>query len=348
MNASLRLLFLCAVMIFTLGIQWQPSVLPDCPEGAGELNYTVSTNEITCGPPFQSPLGYAPLNPANNLSDVNSTSTSLVNLGGQINLAATAKDGAGTTILGTTLTSRTHGDVPCYDGSGTPTWRNCEPGPATNTQTGNYAILGTSATSSGDKGKVVRSNKSTAAAYTIAQAGSAGFDALYSVRLCSVGTGATTLTPATSTINGAAALVLRQWDCADINSDGANYHASVSRNPPKSFGGSFDGGGSALVPGTTVPIAIPFSCTISAWSISVDTGTATFDLWKIATGTALPTVSNTITSTKPAIASNTHIRDTSPSGEFSSLDVTGGDVLIVKLDAVSSATKANITVECML
>lgn len=178
----------------------------------------------------QSSLGYTPLNPANNLSDVNNTATALGTLGGQVNLAATAKSGSGTTVLGNTLSGLTHGDIECYDGAAG-TWKNCEPGPATNAQTGtSYTIVGTSATASGDKGKLVTTSNASPVAVSIAAAGGAGFDALYSFKLCSIGVGATTLTPTTSTINGQATLVLYKGDCADINSDGANYHALVARD----------------------------------------------------------------------------------------------------------------------
>lgn len=179
----------------------------------------------------QSALGYTPLNPSNNLSDVGSAATSRTNLSAQLDVGITAKSSAGTTVPGMTLTTLTHGDQPCYDGSGTPAWKNCEPGPATNAQTGtSYAIVGTSATSSGDKGKIITTSNASPVAVSIAAAGGAGFDALFSFKWCNIGAGAGTLTPTTSTINGAATLVLYKGDCADINSDGANYHALVAKD----------------------------------------------------------------------------------------------------------------------
>ncbi len=68
----------------------------------------------------------------------------------------------------------------------------------------------------------------------------------------------------------------------------------------RSFGASFDGGGEALTTGKTVYTTIPYACTISAWNITVDTGTATVDIWKVATGTAIPTNGNSITSAATA------------------------------------------------
>ena len=113
----------------------------------------------------------------------------------------------------------------------------------------------------------------------------------------------------------------------------------------RSFGGSFDGGGSALTAGKTTYVTVPFACTIAAWNILVDTGTATIDIWKIATGTAIPTVANTITaSATPAIAANTAIHSTTLTGWTTV--VAANDIVGVNLKVVSGATFANLVVEC--
>ena len=113
----------------------------------------------------------------------------------------------------------------------------------------------------------------------------------------------------------------------------------------RSFGGSFDGGGSALTAGKTTYVTIPFACTIAAWNILVDTGTATIDIWKIATGTAIPTVANTITaSAVPAIASGTAIHSTTLTSWTTA--VAANDIVGVNLKVVSGATFANLVVEC--
>ena len=114
-------------------------------------------------------------------------------------------------------------DMFCFD-SASGKWGYCELGIASNPQTGDYAIV------TGDKGKMVTSNKATAAAWTIAAAGGQGFDALWNTQVCSIGVGKTTITPTTSTIGGSANLVLYKGDCALIKSDGANYQTVVSRN----------------------------------------------------------------------------------------------------------------------
>lgn len=115
----------------------------------------------------------------------------------------------------------------------------------------------------------------------------------------------------------------------------------------RSIGAGFDGGGSPLTSGTTSTtyFTVPFACTISAWNATVDTGTITLDVWKIATGTAIPTIANTITaSALPAISSGTAIHSTTLTGWTKS--VSANDIFGVEINAVSSATKASLVLEC--
>lgn len=89
-----------------------------------------------------------------------------------------------------------------------------------NAQTGaTYALA------SGDRGKLVTINRATAVAVSIAQAGTTGFETGYAVFVDCIGAGTATVTPTTSTINGAATLVLTTEMSALIVSDGTNYRA---------------------------------------------------------------------------------------------------------------------------
>lgn len=86
----------------------------------------------------------------------------------------------------------------------------------------NYAFL------AGDCGSIVYLNNASPQIPTIAQAGSAGFLKGYFVEACNIGAGTQTITPATSTIGGAATFVLPAGSaaapkCIGINSDGTNY-----------------------------------------------------------------------------------------------------------------------------
>lgn len=87
---------------------------------------------------------------------------------------------------------------------------------------------GTVALLSTDRGKQVNASNGTANAISIAQAGTAGFEAGYVAYACQTGAGAATITPTTSTINGAANFTFSsQYACARVRSDGTNYEASL-------------------------------------------------------------------------------------------------------------------------
>jgi len=106
-----------------------------------------------------------------------------------------------------------------------------------------------------------------------------------------------------------------------------------------------DTGGSALSSGSVVYLTVPYACTISAWNMTVDAGTATIDIWKIASGTAIPTVSNTITaSALPAISTGTAIHSTTLTGWTTS--VSANDIFGFSLKTVATAKYVDIDVEC--
>lgn len=92
-------------------------------------------------------------------------------------------------------------------------------------------------------------------------------------------------------------------------------------------------------------VTAPYACTISAWNILVDAGTATVDVWKIATGSAIPTVSNTITaSALPAIASGTAIHSTTLTSWTTS--VAKDDIFAFKVSAVATAKQLFVSLQC--
>jgi hypothetical protein len=125
---------------------------------------------------------------------------------------------------------------------------------------------------------------------------------------------------------------------------------SASRLPSntkiRSFGTTFgDTAGSALTSGSVVYFTVPYSCTISAWNATVDAGTVTFDIWKIATGTAIPTVTNTITAAAlPAISTGTAKHSTTLTAWTTS--VTANDIIGIQLNTVATAKFAELDVEC--
>lgn len=99
-----------------------------------------------------------------------------------------------------------------------------------NAQTGtSYAIA------DGDRGKLITATNAAAQAYTIAQAGAASnFQSGWFADIKNISTaqvGVVTITPTTSTINGAASYKLPPGQSARITSDGTNYQVIANGGP---------------------------------------------------------------------------------------------------------------------
>jgi len=138
--------------------------------------------------------------------------------------------------------------------------------------------------------------------------------------------------------------VLHATAVAGIGAFGAIAAADIpSALRARGVGMNFNAGGSAIAVNSISYIAtVPFAGTISAWDLCVDTGTATVDVFKIATGTGLPTASITASAT-PAIASNNCLHSTTLTGWTTS--VAAGDRLAFKVTAISAATNISIVLE---
>jgi hypothetical protein len=113
------------------------------------------------------------------------------------------------------------------------------------------------------------------------------------------------------------------------------------------FGASFGSaasGSPALVTDTAY-FTVPHACSIAAWNITVNAGTAIFDIWKVATGTAIPSSANSITaSAQPAISTGTAIHSATLTGW--TISVSANDIVAINLKSVATATFASIVVEC--
>lgn len=116
----------------------------------------------------------------------------------------------------------------------------------------------------------------------------------------------------------------------------------------RTIGASFSGSGSALTTGTVGYITVPFACTIAGYNIQgADAGTVSFDVWKIATGTANPTVTNTIlTGGYLQLSTGTAVHSTSTS-LFTSTTSSANDIYGFEIEAVSGGmTKVGVNVQC--
>lgn len=126
-----------------------------------------------------------------------------------------------------------------------------------------------------------------------------------------------------------------------------NAGTNCTFNQPLSIGGiiqatNFNGiasfgiqNSSAVPTGAILGTAIAQTAgTITGWSITVDAGTATVEFWKIASGTASPTVANTINTSGVAISTGTVIESTTVT-DFTSTTITKGDIMICNVKTIS-------------
>jgi hypothetical protein len=111
------------------------------------------------------------------------------------------------------------------------------------------------------------------------------------------------------------------------------------------FGCTFDGGGSTITADSKCYSRIPVGGTITGWSIVAvgSSPTATIDVWKVASGTALPTNTETITAgAEPALATGNALKSTTLTGWTTS--VTANDIAGFNVDAVANATWLEVKV----
>lgn len=121
---------------------------------------------------------------------------------------------------------------------------------------------------------------------------------------------------------------------------------AASGAPLRAITFTFDGGGSALTSGATAYARVPFACTIVDWSISSTTAeTVTLKTWKKATGTALPTVSDSISTSGVSLSTGTHVRSTTVS-DFTTASVTANDIVAANITAVTASTWVQFTIGC--
>jgi len=81
-----------------------------------------------------------------------------------------------------------------------------------------------------DRIKLVTFNNSSPVAVTLPQASSVGFTSNFANANCNLGTGLVTITPTTSTINGAASATIPQNWCGFLYSDNTNYRLATFSN----------------------------------------------------------------------------------------------------------------------
>ncbi len=95
---------------------------------------------------------------------------------------------------------------------------------------------------------------------------------------------------------------------------------------------------------TSFAVPCTFAGTITGYTIAADAGTCTIKTWKKATGTAIPTISDVISTSGVALSTGTLVRSTTVS-DFTSTTVTANDVFIVQATSVATAKFISFTLE---
>lgn len=109
---------------------------------------------------------------------------------------------------------------------------------------------------------------------------------------------------------------------------------------------AWDGQGGFITTGLTRYFVAPYACTITGWSIVAEgtSPTCTIDVWKIASGTVLPTVADSITSSAPPdLSTGNVIRSSTLTGW--TVAISAGDILGFNIDAVANALTIKINLE---
>jgi hypothetical protein len=122
---------------------------------------------------------------------------------------------------------------------------------------------------------------------------------------------------------------------------GANGISSTFPAPvPHTVGITVDGGGSAITTGIKGYYRVPYTGTITGYSLQADlSGSAVVDIWN-ASG-AIPTVADTITaSAKPTLSAAQYVYSTTLTGWTKT--VTAGDVIGFNIDSASTITRLTV------
>jgi hypothetical protein len=106
-----------------------------------------------------------------------------------------------------------------------------------------------------------------------------------------------------------------------------------------------DGSGSAIAAGTTSYITVPYSGTITEWTLIADqSGSIVIDVWKDTYANFPPTVADTIAgSEKPTLSSANKNQDTNLTTWTTA--VSAGDVIAFSVDSASTVTRVTLTLK---
>lgn len=129
-----------------------------------------------------------------------------------------------------------------------------------------------------------------------------------------------------------------------LNSSGTETPIAVGT---RSVGITIDGAGSAITTGVKGYVEVPYTGTITGWTILGDqSGSIVVDVWKDTYANYPPTVADTIAgSEKPTISSATKGQDLALSTWTTS--VTAGDIIGFNVDSCTSITRATLVIRIL-
>lgn len=126
---------------------------------------------------------------------------------------------------------------------------------------------------------------------------------------------------------------------------GISGTSGTSQTAAGSFGITVDGGGSVIPTGLRGFVVIPYSGTITEWTIIADqSGSSVVDIWKSTYAGAPPTIANTITgSALPTLTASQKAQSSTLTGWTTS--VTTGDVIGFNVNSASTITRLNLSIK---
>lgn len=131
-----------------------------------------------------------------------------------------------------------------------------------------------------------------------------------------------------------------------VNSGGTvSEFVTATYATKRTFGVTIDGGGSAITTGVKGYLTVPYSGTITQWTLTADaSGSIVIDVWKDTYANFPPTVADTIAgSEKPTLSSAQKNQDTSLSTWTTT--VTAGDIVGFNVDSATTVTRVNLVIE---